>query len=253
MNDSRIFSEHYTLRYRDVDMFGRWKPESIFILMQEISDRHTVVLNSDRAVLIEKGIVWVLSRMHVHMDRYPVIGDTLEMTTWPGVGNRFMFPRHYRFQDSQGNVLGYATSIWVLLDIHTRKSLPASALPVPLPDTSDIPAPLPMPKKLHIPGEALSGSLSIAPRFQDYDVNGHVNNTRYAAWFTDIPEPEYHKGHLLQDLQVNYSQEILPGTPFHMDYIWQQDTLSCSGQNDQSVFFQAQGIFVPVHPKVSML
>lgn len=253
MNDTRIFSERYILRYRDVDMFGRWKPESIFILMQEISDCHTVVLNSDRAALIEHGIVWVLSRMHVHMDRYPVVGDVVEMTTWPGVGNRFMFPRHYLFRDKQGNTFGCATSIWVLLDIHTRKSLPASALPVPMPDTSDIAAPLPMPKKLHIPDEPWSGSLTISPRFQDYDVNGHVNNTRYAAWFTDIPELEYHQSHVLSDLQINYSQEILPDTPLHMDYIWRQDTLSCHGQNAEGVFFQAQGIFIPVHPEVSML
>ena len=211
MNDTRIFSERYILRYRDVDMFGRWKPESIFILMQEISDRHTVVLNSDRAVLIEKGIVWVLSRMHIHMERYPVMGDTLEMTTWPGVGNRFMFPRHYRFQDGQGNILGYATSIWVLLDIHTRKSLPASALPAPMPDTSDIPAPLPMPKKLHIPGGDLSGSLSIVPRFQDYDVNGHVNNTVYADYPFDAIKPS--RDHGIESFQIDFRHEVRTGEP----------------------------------------
>jgi medium-chain acyl-[acyl-carrier-protein] hydrolase len=242
MQDERIYQEDFVLRYRDVDMYGRWKPESIFILMQEVSDRHAAALQGDRSVLIEQGIAWVLSRMHVQMSRYPRVLESVSMTTWPGEGNRFMFSRHYRFTDDGGREIGRATSIWVLLDVHTRKALPAARLPVPLPDTSDIPAPLGQPKKLKAPDCPLQ-KVEYRARYEDYDINGHVNNTRYAAWFSDLSDISYHADHVLADFQVNYSQEIRPGAEIILEYARQDDVLYCQGSQGQTQYFQAQGIF----------
>lgn len=245
MQDERIYHEEFVLRYRDVDMYGRWKPESIFILMQEVSDRHAAALQGDRTVLVDLGIVWVLSRMHVQMSRYPGVMETVEMTTWPGEGNRFMFSRHYLFKDKEGKELGRATSIWLLLDINTRKLVPAAQLPVALPDTADIPAPLSMPKKLMAP-EGPMETLAYRARYEDYDVNAHVNNTRYAAWFSDLSDIEYHAGHVLADFQVNYNQEIRPGARVSLDYAHQGEVLYCQGSEGKTQYFQAQGTFVEV-------
>lgn len=246
--EHKVYEESFILRYRDVDMHGRWRSDSILYLMQEVSERHAELLGCNRATLLEYGAVWVLSRTHLVMDRYPGALDTVKVTTWPAGGNRFMLNRHYLFHDADGHEIGRATSIWVLLDIRERKALPASALPIVLPENKDIPAPLPQPKKLR----ALDGeheTMEILPRYQDYDVNGHVNNTRYAVWFNDIPENAYHAGHTLHELQINYSQEILPGTPINLEYVWNEDSLTCQGAGENGVYFQAQGNFSPCSKK----
>jgi len=250
--ENNIYKETFTLRYRDVDMNGLWRPDSILFLIQEVSERHAELLGCSLTNLASFGAVWVLSRTHLVMDRYPGALDKVQVTTWPAGGNRFMLNRHYLFHDDQGQEIGRATSIWVLLDINERKALPASVLPVTLPDNSDIPAPLPAPKKLKALKEN-TASLPITPRYQDYDVNGHVNNTRYAVWFNDIPANEYHAAHTLHELQINYSQEILPGTPISLEYVWDGDTLVCQGVGTDGTYFQAQGIFVSVQSQSFVL
>jgi acyl-ACP thioesterase len=110
-----------------------------------------------------------------------------------------------------------------------------------MPDTSDIPEPLPFPKRISIP--ALDREESFPCRYNDCDINGHVNNTRYASWFCDLLEPEYHAHHVLSDLQINYNQEIMPGTELAMTYNRQEDTVICEGREGDTTFFQAQGIY----------
>ena len=244
--ENRIYKESFTLRYRDVNMNGRWRTDSILYCMQEASERHAEILGCSRSVLLEHGAVWVLSRTHLVMDRYPGPLETVEITTWPAGGNRFMLNRHYLFHDDKGNEIGRATSIWVLLDIRERKALPANALPITLPDNSDIPAPLPTPRKLRSPASETLSSQPLTPHYQDYDVNGHVNNTRCAVWFSDIPTNEYHADHVLRELQINYNQEILPGASVTLEYGWQDDTLVCQGSGPDASYFQAQGIFISI-------
>jgi acyl-ACP thioesterase len=48
-------------------------------------------------------------------------------------------------------------------------------------------------------------------RNSDQDMQGHVNNTRYAQWVLDAVPPESHRAHVLKDYEVNFLAETRLG------------------------------------------
>ena len=64
------------------------------------------------STLIQENRVWVLARLGVEMDRFPVIGDTLVIETWVEGYNPHFSARNFCFTDLSGSVLGYARTIW---------------------------------------------------------------------------------------------------------------------------------------------
>ena len=47
-------------------------------------------------------------------------------------------------------------------------------------------------------------------RFADLDVNGHVNNQRYAQWVCDLFEPDRFRESSMETLQINFLLETGP-------------------------------------------
>ncbi len=47
--------------------------------------------------------------------------------------------------------------------------------------------------------------------YSDVDVNEHLNNSRYVDFIMDCFTLEEHKKHSIKSIEVNYSNEALPG------------------------------------------
>ena len=54
------------------------------------------------------------------------------------------------------------------------------------------------------------------PQYSDLDVNGHVNNTRYADWLCDALGTETLEKHPLERFVIHYDSEIRPGQPVEL-------------------------------------
>ena len=48
-------------------------------------------------------------------------------------------------------------------------------------------------------------------RNSDLDLNGHVNNTRYAQWLLDSVSEESHRKYILTDYEINFLAETKQG------------------------------------------
>ena len=89
--------------------------------MQEIAEDHAIAVHCGRKELVEeRGMAWMLTRLHLEMKRYPDLMDDIRVVTWPGKPTRLFFVRHTMFFDAQGEDLGRATSLWVLFNIKGR-------------------------------------------------------------------------------------------------------------------------------------
>ena len=111
----KTYQQEFILRTCDCDFMGQWRPSAIMQTMQELAGMHSELLGCGRNALIEKNVVWVLTRCEIHMDRYPKIGDHITAETFPTVNRRWFFPRYYFFRDERGESLGYAATLWVLM------------------------------------------------------------------------------------------------------------------------------------------
>lgn len=171
-----------TVEISDCDATGRWKPSAMLIRMQEAAECHAAELGFPRQRLLEAGMCWVIYRQRMTLRRVPEFGEALRLCTWPAPVEGVLFPRHYRFETPAGAPLAEATSSWVLIDIHTRRPLRPTALPGSIP--TDPEAERPLPGMLRLPAD-VQALETRRVRWSELDVNGHMNNARYADWLCD--------------------------------------------------------------------
>ena len=211
----KTHAESVFVRPTDCDLFGRMRPDALFIAMQEGGEHHAFSLGFGYDALKARGLFFALARIHLKTLRAPRYGETLVHTTWPGTPNRFFFPRYHTFTLGDGTPLASAAALWVLLDAQNRRIVSPAKSALEFPDNSDIPAPAPLPMRLPVHKD-MPTPFARAPRYTDYDVNGHVNNTRYIAWLTDALGVDALRGRYIGELTAGYEKEIRSGDPLDL-------------------------------------
>jgi len=239
----KTYSETFRIASYQTDLTARIRPSAILEIMQEMAGAHAEMLGVGRKLLDPMNLCWVLTRVEVQMERMPVSGETITVETFPMPNRRVFFPRYFIFRDAQGHQIGCAGSMWVVLDVTTRKMASGAEITALMPDNRDLTAPMGMPATVEeIGGESVE-SLRV-PVYSDLDVNGHVNNTRYLDWCCNALGVETMKQHAMCRFAVNFNQEILPDqevrTVLHRD----GDAFSFSGFEGEKRHFDVGGTLV---------
>lgn len=212
---NKTHTESFVVRATDCDVNKRMRPAALFVAMQEGGERHAYALDLGYDAMMARGLFFVLARIHVHFDRAPRCGETVIHRTWPGQCNRFFCPRYHVFTLEDGTPLASAGALWVLLDANARKIVSPKIIESLFPDTRDIPAPIELPTRLPHMDDA-SFTFTRSPAYSDYDINGHVNNTRYIGYLCDALGNSVLREHCIGDLVAGYEKEIREDHPLNM-------------------------------------
>jgi acyl-ACP thioesterase len=231
-----IYTEWKNLSYNELDFKGRWKPDNIFLTMQEAAGIHAERLGAGYGVLRQKGIGWVLIRTSLKMDKYPDINTPVTVTTWPEPEKRMLFPRFFTFKDDAGNLLGTASTLWALMDIENRSLVVPAAKGITVQTPTEPPLKLELPGKVRMPEGEISES-TICPKYSDLDINNHVNNSKYIDWFCDQIPLELHARGFLSEISVSYSREIRSGETVKLAFSRNGDQFRLAGKEDDQVCF----------------
>ena len=234
------YDETFTLRHRDWDLNEKWRPSAILETMQDAAGAHSMLLGCGREELIKRNIVWVLARCELRMDRYPDAGEQITVHTFPTPTRIYFFPRYYVFTDARGEMVGKAGSLWLLLDINTRRMLPPGEVAKLIPDNKDLSIPMNLPATVG----ALQGIEQVTeyhPVYTDLDVNGHVNNTRYADWLCNALGIDLMKEYEPESIILNYNHEVLPGQKVMLHRILCEQDYRLYGTVGDSTAFEIGG------------
>lgn len=236
----KTYQESFLIRTCDCDMMGTWRPSSILTAMQEAAGAHSALLGCGRDDLLRDGNVWVLTRCEVRMERYPTIGETVTVETFPMPLRRWFFPRYYLFRDQTGHTIGCAVTLWVLLNLESRRMAPPGAVAACIPDNSDLTPPMGLPGTVDlVDGE--EETLVRKPEYFDLDVNQHVNNTRYADWACDALGMDCMRGHVLSSFRVNYDAEVRPDQEMTLKKTTDGLHFRVAGYHDEKLHFEVGG------------
>ena len=242
MNQSPIktYEESFTLRVRDCDVNGVWRLSAILECMQEAAGAHSLLLGCGREDLLRQQMVWVLSRYELQMDRYPVLGETITVQTFPMPIRRYFFPRYFLLTDQHGELVGKAVSLWLLLDIRSRHMLPPGDIARLIPDNRDLSVPMNLPATIG----ALQGEEFVSeylPKYSDLDVNGHVNNTKYADWLCNTLGLEVMTQYEPASIMINYNAEILPNQRVVLHQVRREQEYRLAGYVGDKAAFEIGG------------
>lgn len=237
----KTYTQEFRIASYQADVSARIKPSAILEIMQEMAGAHAEMLDVGRSRLLSMNLAWVLTRVEVRMERYPLSGEVISVETFPMPNRRVFFPRYFIFRDAAGNQIGCAGSMWVVLDITTRKMANAAEIASLLPDNSDLTAPMGMPATVEeIPGEEQESFRS--PVYTDLDMNGHVNNTRYLDWCCNELGIDTMRSATMKQFAVNFNQEILPGQEVRTALRREGDRFSFSGFEGDKRHFDVGGM-----------
>lgn len=108
----------------------------------DIATAHANSLGIGNPSMQSLGCGWVLSRIAIEMFRYPAVNQIYSLTTWVESWNRHFSVRNFMISDQNGEPIGYASSVWMVLNFNTRENYGLSHLSIPADIISDHPCPI---------------------------------------------------------------------------------------------------------------
>ena len=215
-----LFTQEYEVTDIAVDCYGRMKPSMILFLAQEVAGRHCNLLSVDYDTLAAKRMFWAVTRHRVQITRMPVRGETIRIETWPMPTTRVAYPRSVIAYDAQGNECFRAISLWVLMDLDKRSMI--------LPGKSGISVVGTLRGlELDTPNGLVAKDLRCHQHrsvcFTDLDRNGHMNNTKYLDWISDLLPSQFHENHQPREMTVCYFTESREGQTLQLSWDFPED------------------------------
>ncbi|KAL0424687.1 UNVERIFIED_CONTAM: Palmitoyl-acyl carrier protein thioesterase, chloroplastic [Sesamum radiatum] len=192
--------------------------ESILNLLQETALNHvwmSGLLGDGFGAthgMMRNNLIWVVSRMQVQVDHYPIWGEVMEIDTWVGASGKNGMRRDWLLRSqATGLVFARATSTWVMMNQQTRR---LSKMP------DEVRAEISpwfiekqaikeeSPEKIYkLDDSARYVHSDLKPKRSDLDMNHHVNNVKYVRWMLETIPDEFLENHQLADLILEYRRE----------------------------------------------
>ena len=215
-----LYTQNFEITDHYVDCFGRMTSESILLMIQEVAGKHCTALSVDYDTLAKRRMFWAVTRHRVQVSRMPRLGETIRVETWPMPTTRVAYPRSVVAYDAAGNECFRAISLWVLMNLDTRSMI--------LPGKSGISVvgslrglELPSPGSLALMDHTQTRQRQVC--FTDLDRNGHMNNTRYLNWVSDLLPSAFHQSHEVKEFTICYHAEAREGQLLDLSWDFPQE------------------------------
>ena len=224
MNES--FEKEFYLRTADFDCRMDLQPASVLDLFQDVAGEHARVLGIGRDAMLENQLIWVIVKVRYRILSMPKQFDRVRVKTWPLPPRRSLFQREYKIMAEDGTPLVLGSSEWVVIHAERRRLMPIGDV-YPLKDgfLEERNFEDGFPRLSDFEGEG--APCAILPRFSELDVNGHVNNTKYANYVMDIvnPSDEEH----ISEFMIEYHREVQPNHPLTLSSMRTNGSIDIKG------------------------
>ena len=152
---------------------------------------------------------WVLSRLALEMDYFPKQYEKITVETWVQEVHTANTIRNYRIYNEKGEVIGNSTSVWVMINVETRRPMDLRLLEGIAVFSTNESCGIDRPHKLNAVESETIDSFSV--KYSDIDINQHVNTVRYMDWMVNTFTLDEHKAHTIRRVDVNFMNEVVYG------------------------------------------
>lgn len=199
-----IFRKQFTIEDIHTDSSRRLKCSTLLYFVQEAAGGHCQALQLSWEDLAKRNLFWAVTRNRTQITRLPKSGETITVETWPMPTTRVAYPRSVIAYDEQGRELFRSISLWVLMDTNSR------AMVLPGKSGVDVQG-LIRGDELKAPGSLIPKPLARECKrhvyYSNLDRNGHMNNTFYMDWVTDLLDSSFHHSHEPREFTLCYLSE----------------------------------------------
>lgn len=147
--------------------------------MIDLAAAHANHLGIGYDFLSTKNMGWILSRLTVEMNRWPATGEGYRLETWVENWNSHFSQRCFAIYGNDDAVIGYARSLWVVIDLEQHKNMGTAEMIMP----TELQHPERCPLAPFEKRKVLEYDKSVSYRFtySDLDYYRHVNTVKYIS------------------------------------------------------------------------
>lgn len=205
----RVFSREYVIKPSESNPKRELPLTLLVAQMIDLATDHANELGIGFIKLEPRGLGWVLSRLAVEIQKWPSTGESYILSTWVETWNRHYSERCFSIKDNAGNILGYARTIWMVIDLKEHNS--AGTANMELPEEYIRPVECPMSRiskhKVFEPNKSTEYTF----QYTDLDFYGHVNTVKYIALLLNQFTLEQMERNLLSRFEIAFMHEARYG------------------------------------------
>jgi len=152
---------------------------------------------------------WVLSRLALEMDYFPKQYEKITVETWVQEVHTANTIRNYRLFNEKGEVIGNSTSVWVMINIETRRPMDLRLLKGIEEFATAEESGIERPFKLNTVESEVIDCFQV--KYSDIDINQHVNTVHYLDWMVNTFTLDEHRSHNIHRIDMNFMNEVVYG------------------------------------------
>jgi acyl-ACP thioesterase len=201
----------FAIKTSELDIRKRIPPSVLYRCLQESAENHAVAYDFDSETLLQKGLSWVLLKIHLVVEEYPEGRQDVIVETWPSaLESRYAHRDFLVFLPGRQDPIARGASTWVLLDVARNRPAVLGSI---LGDGHLVhrPRALESPFQPIAPTGEVVRRLDVPVRLADLDINDHVNNLHYVEWIVEsVPESVWRES-APAEIQVEFKRAVRYG------------------------------------------
>ncbi|CAM2783214.1 acyl-[acyl-carrier-protein] thioesterase [Fructilactobacillus fructivorans] len=208
-----IFSENHEVEYYETNLLGNMTLSMLTDVIIMISQDQATALGVGTQYVIEHGVTWVVAQTDMDITRLPRVHEKVQVQTRGSSYTKYFAYREFWVRDMDGNELVHVGSLWVMMDIQSRKMVKldeSMVIPYHCDRVRRIQRLNKIPK-IHDEHDIMQTEYHV--RFTDIDWNSHVNNAKYIGWMVDVLPYDFLASHVPTEVSIKYEDEVTYGDP----------------------------------------
>ncbi len=203
-----MYSFKSRVRYSEVDQDRKLSMTAMINYLQDCVTFQSEDMGVGIDFLAPKNRAWFLSSWQIMIERYPMMGEEITISTWPYEFKGIYGLRNFTIQDQDGNYLVKANSMWFFFDTAAGRPVRVDeeiagiyrAIQEPKLDMEYAPRKIDMP-------DAWQEGEPITVLHHHIDTNQHVNNAQYV----EIAREVLPKDEKIYEVRVEYKKAAVLG------------------------------------------
>lgn len=205
-----LFSiKQYEVKSSDTNANNEMKPYALLHALEDAAYTNAESLGWGYSKTSTLNYGWFLIKYHLRFESFPKSLDVISIKTWAVRSKGVYCRREFEVYDANNNKIGVASTLWVLVDLETKKILnPYKELDFPeLKTEHAIETTFPKIESL----SSIDISKEIEITYDDIDLNRHVNNSNYLKFAINTLSYDFLLSNTIKEIEIYYKKEAKYG------------------------------------------
>ncbi len=204
-----MYSKDYGIKFYEVDYKNQLKESVLLNFLQDIAAEHAEVLGFGYSFISDKNLGWFLLKYHLKVYNWPKNIDKITIKTWPRGVYKLSCIRDFEIYSPSGEKIAAVSSSWVLIDLATKKITQPYKILNPFETSDKIALETSFSKIDQLKTQNAMKEFDV--RYDDIDLNQHVNNANYLIWALETLDFDFRANHTVSELEIQYKKELKYG------------------------------------------